>query len=130
LKTLKDQVIFFFDEFHALFKLDGLQASTKGEDIKMFFEDFKFIIGATTKTEFDEFVKKQPAIADRRFIVIDVADLLDEKIKIILRQYLQKTCPAIIPEKNALDHLIKQASAFNPNTSKIDAAMSFIKKSD
>lgn len=125
-KKYKDQVIFFFDEFHSFFKVDGANGMSQADDIKMFCEDFKYVIGATTTKEYDEFVKKQPAIIDRRFIVVKVGKLEDKKIKTILSQFLQIHHPTISLDVKTIDYIIKKAKDFNANTSKIDAAQTLL----
>jgi energy-coupling factor transporter ATP-binding protein EcfA2 len=126
-KNHKDQVIFFFDEFHAFFKEEGLQGS-RANEIKMFCEDFKFVIGATTTREYEEFIKEQPAIVDRRFIVIEVGKLQDETIKSILSQYLQAKHPTLNLDIRALDYIVQKAENFNSKTSKIDAAQALLNR--
>lgn len=127
-KKHKEQVIFFFDEFASLFKKDGLAGVSKEDDLKMFAEDFKYVIGATTTKEYKKYIKKKPAIADRRFIVIHVGKIKDKKIKTILSQYLQIKFPAIDLDVTTLDYIVEKAEEFNPNTSKIDAAQTLLNR--
>lgn len=127
-KNYSGQTIFFLDEFHALFKIEGAHGVSKAEDLKMFCEEFKYVIGATTTKEFNQFVKNQTAIIDRRFVVIHVGAMIHKKVKIILSQYLQTKYPAIAIDGNALDYLIQKAKVFNPNTSKIDAAQTLLNR--
>ena len=73
-------------------------------------------------------LKKQPAIVDRRFIVIHMGKLKDKKIKIILSQYLQFKNPTIALSQDALAYIVKKAKVFNPKTSKLDAAQSLLNR--
>ncbi len=127
-KDYREQVIFFFDEFHAFFQSNKMDNQSKVDDVKMFCENFKFVVGATTTKEYEKFIKKQQAIVDRRFIVVKVGKLDDKKIKSILSQYLQTKYPTIKLDVKTLDYIVKKATAFNPKTSKIDAAQSLLNR--
>ncbi|MGZ3633093.1 MAG: AAA family ATPase, partial [Parachlamydiaceae bacterium] len=122
----RNEVIFFFDEFHALFKENTLRTQTTAEDIKLFCQDFKYLIGATTTEEYKQLVQDQPAIVGRRFKVIFMKPADDSEIKMALSLFLQTAHPEIVLEENALDCLIENAQKYEPNTSKIDAAHSFL----
>jgi ATP-dependent Clp protease ATP-binding subunit ClpA len=121
-----DQTLFFFDEFHSFFKVDRARGASEAEDVKMFCEVFKYVVGATTTAEFEKYIKKQTAIADRRFVVIKVGKLENKKIKIILSQFLQAKHPTLNLDVKTLDYIIRKAKEFNPNTSKLDAARSLL----
>jgi ATP-dependent Clp protease ATP-binding subunit ClpA len=123
----KDQVVFFFDEFHALFKSDGI-IGNKADEVKLFCEDFKYVIGATTTDEYDKYVKDQTAIIDRRFVVVKVGKLEDKKINTVLSNYLKVHHPTIKLDEKVIDYIIKKANEFNSKTSKIDAAQSLLNR--
>lgn len=124
-KKYSEEVILFFDEFHGFFVAEGMQG-TKTDEIKMFCETFKYIIGATTKKEYKKIVKKQHAIKNRRFVVIKLSQIKDKKIKIILSQHLQVLHPHLELDTKTLDHIVKRATDFNSKTAKIDAAQSLL----
>ena len=123
-----DEVGFIFDEFHSFFKAEGPQGSTKADDIKMFTENFKYVVGMTTPQEYNQYIKDQPAITDRRFIVIKVGKLENKKIKTILSRYLQTRHPTVNLDVKALDYIVQKANIFNPKTSKLDAAQSLLNR--
>ncbi len=123
-----EEVVFFFDEFHSLFKNDGLLGSNSEEEIKMFCEEFKYVIGATTSKEFEELIKDKTAIVDRRFKIVYLNPLEDHRIKIVLSQYLQTLHPEIDLGKGVLEHIISNSKSFNKNTSKIHAAQTLLNK--
>jgi ABC-type dipeptide/oligopeptide/nickel transport system ATPase component len=125
-KKYKEQVIFFFDEAHAFFK--KFQGSSGEDDLKMFCEIFKYVILATTVKEFNKHIKNQPAIVDRRFIVIKVGKLDEAIITIILSQFLQTKHPKIKLGAQVIEHIVRKAETFNSKTSKIDAAQSLLNR--
>jgi ABC-type dipeptide/oligopeptide/nickel transport system ATPase component len=127
-KKHSNQVIFFFDEFHSIFKTDGLIGSNTGEEVKTFYETFKYTIGATTTKEYNEYIKDHPAIVDRRYNIIEVPALKDEKIKIILNQFLESLYPTIRQAEGVLNYIIHQAENFKRNTSKVDASLSLLNR--
>lgn len=124
----KNQVIFFFDEFHTFFKTDGSMGSNTTDEIKLFYENFKYIIGATTTEEYEKIIKPLPAVAERRFKVIHVPTLEDEKIKTVLSQYLQAKYPKVALGSHVIDYIVDNAVKFNPKTSKVDAAQSLLNR--
>jgi hypothetical protein len=125
-KNHVENVIFFFDEFHSLFKKDAYMGANSADEVKLFCEEFKYVIGATTSDEYSELIENQKAIVDRRFVVIHMPTLTDEKIEIILSQFLQISNPEINIEKDALKFIIENSEKFNSNTAKIDAAQSLL----
>lgn len=127
-KNYSDNVVFFFDEFHSIFKQDGLIGSNAAEEIKTFYENFKYIIGATTTKEYEELIEKHEAIVERRFKVIHMPPLEDDKIETILSQYLQNLHPEITLGKKVVKYIVKKAKEFKPNTSKVDAAQCLLNR--
>lgn len=127
-KFHKEQVVFFFDEFHSFFKVEGERGGSLAENIKVFCDDFRFVIGATTTAEFERYIKNQTAIIDRRFLVVPVPSLDKSSIKIMLSNYLQVKYPTLLLEEGILDYLIEKALAFNPKTSQVDAAKSLLNR--
>ena len=122
-----DQAVFFFDEFHSLFETDSLQGGTTVNELKTFCEEFRFVIGATTTKEYDEFIRDKIAIAGRRFEVIRIGALADDKIKITVSQTLEHANSNIPFDAQAIDCIVKNAGVFNPKTSKIDTAQKLMK---
>ncbi|MBA3604303.1 MAG: AAA family ATPase [Parachlamydiaceae bacterium] len=122
-KKFNDQVIFFFDEFQALFKNKKALGNNCGEQIKTFCEDFKYIIGATTTDEYAEYVEPQTAIVSRRFETIVVNPMLSSEIKITLSQYLESKDSKINFESSVFDYIIEKAVILKSNkTSTVDEA--------
>lgn len=121
-----DKVVFFFDEFHSIFKKGPLGASPAVEEIKTFCEDFKYVIGATTTKEYNEFIKDETAIVDRRFEVIHVGSMTDLQIKTTLSQYLASINSKIFFDPDVIDYIVSKAEIFNSKTSPIDAARSLL----
>lgn len=126
-KGHKNQVVFFFDEFHSLFKKGGgLIGNSTADEIKTFCEDFKYVIGATTTQEYEKYIMNTPAIVDRRFKVIKVGPMTSDQIKIALSQYLEGVNSKIAFDPSVIDYIIEKAETFNAETAKIDAAQSLV----
>lgn len=125
-RRFKSQVVFFLDEFHALFKqLQGVP-NNSGEVLKTFHDEFKYIIGATTTDEYKEHIADKIAIIGRRFNIIKVGPMSNEEIQVALTHYLAHAAPKIVYEPAVIDFIIEKATLFNPKTSKIDAAHSLL----
>jgi hypothetical protein len=125
-KKHPDQVVFFFDELHALFKADGLNGTTAADELKTFCEEFKYVIGATTTQEYEKHIIDQTAIADRRFEVIHVGPMKETEIKIALSQHLESRNFKLSYDVNVIDYIIEKARNLNSSTSQIDAAQSLL----
>lgn len=127
-KAHKNKVVFFFDEFHNFFKESGgLVGNNVGEELKTFCDEFKYILAATTTTEYKDFVEKQTAIIGRRFKVIHMNTLEDKKIKSILLQKLQSSHPEIELGEGVIKYIISKAGEYEPNTSIISGAEELLK---
>lgn len=125
-KNYRNQVVFFFDEFHSLFKDTKKFQNASGELIKTFCEDFKYVIGATTTDEYNQFIKNQPAIDERRFTIIHVNAMEPEQIKIALSNHLESQNLKLNFNSEVFDYIISKAKQFNPKTSNVDAAYSLL----
>lgn len=125
-KRYNEQVIFFFDEFHSMLDAQGPNEKSQKDAIKPFADEFRYIIGATTKQEYDTFVKDIPTLMGRRFVKVDVGVLEDKQIHMILDQYLKTRYPKIAYDENVLNYIIDNATKSNPKTSKIDAAQTLL----
>lgn len=125
-KSHSEQVVFFFDEFHSLFIKDGIRGNFASEKIKTFWDDFKYIVGATTTDEYKKYIQHHPAIDLRRFEIVKV-DFMDEiEMKTVLSQYIKSTHSQLMFDQSVIDHIIANANQFNPGTSIIDAASSLL----
>ncbi len=124
-KRHRNKAVFFFDEFHSLFKIEGLYG-TACDDIKTFCQDFKYVIGATTIQEYEAYIKNQSMIVDRRFKIIHVDTMADEQIKTFISYYLESSNTKIAFDPTVIDYIIEKANVFNANTSTIDAAHSLL----
>ncbi len=122
----KDQVVFFFDEFHSLFKENKTHGNAPAEQIKTFCEDFKYVIGATTTAEYNRYIKNQPAIDERRFEIIHVNPMDFSQIKISLSELLESKSLNFNFDADVFDYIINNAKRFNPKTSTVDAAHSLL----
>lgn len=144
-KYHEHQAVFFFDEIHALFRKkpddkakEGISSAPElafkdvGTELKGFCETFPYVIGATTEKEYEEYVKNQPAISDRRFEVIFVHEMDKTKkkdfkdMKNALSQHLKYTQPNITRGPQVIEYIIENAHRYNPKTCCIDAAMSLL----
>jgi ATP-dependent Clp protease ATP-binding subunit ClpA len=127
-KMHPEQVVFFFDEFHALFQSEGIQFKQVGDEIKTFYETYRNIIGATTTNEFDRYVKNQTAITGRRFQVIYLEQLKDEEIVNALNLRLGGMNSFTAYDPNVFDYIVKKAKENANQTSVIDSAQALLSK--
>lgn len=125
-KGYSEKVVFFFDEFHTLFKKDDIRGNSASEEIKTFCEDFKYVIGATTTKEYEQYIRDQPAIAERRFEIVHVGPMDEMQIKTALSQYIESAHSKLMFDQPVIDYIIAKTNKFNPNTSKIDSASSLL----
>lgn len=128
-KDHRDNVIFFFDEFHSLFEeTQGGRMHDAKTEIKPFCSMFKYVIVATTDNEYREFMAKQTAIDGRRFIRIDMKEMDPETLNKALLKHLKRKSPDQGIEIGAIDYAIERAPEFNPQTARIDAAKSLLEQ--
>lgn len=124
-KRYKDQVVFFFDEFHSLFRKQKIGAAAS-EQIKTFCEGYKYVIGATTTGEYKKYIAKRRTIVKRRFKIIQVPPMSRDELKIALSQHLDGRNSKIGFDPAILDYIIEKVEASNPGTSVVDAAYSLL----
>lgn len=125
-KKYKNTIVFFFDEFHALFKENQSLGNASGEQIKTFCEDFKYVIGATTAAEYEIFLKDKPAILHRRFNVVTVPSMTSQEMERSLRHYLEEKNWGVPFDQDVISYIVERAPEFNKGTSLIDAAQSLL----
>lgn len=123
----KNNVVFFFDEFHTVFQENNLIGFTAGSELKTFCDEFKYVIGATTREEYTKHIEKKTAIAGRRFEVIEVPPMSAEEMKAALSLYRQNASPASSFAPGIYDTIIDEARKSSSTTEAIDASMSLLK---
>ena len=122
----KDQVVFFIDEIKALFETNNQFSSASSQKIKTFAETFRYIIGATTREEYNEVIRDNNTIINRRFEVVEVPAMSEEEIRETLMGFMQGSRSNIPIDPEVFDYIIANASDLG--TSTIDAAVSILKR--
>lgn len=126
-KDHSDQLVLCLDEFHALFGTDKeLFGNGTGQLLKTFWDNYRYIIAATTTEEYEKHVKNQPAIGGRRFEYIQISSMGKNEIRTSLSQHLAYKNANITFEQSVIDYMIDKALVFNPQTSLVDAAHSLL----
>ena len=125
-KNYSDQVVFFIDEFHSLFKPTKVDQGSEVDKIKTFCDDLKYIIGATTTKEYEEHIQPQTAISERRFKIIKVGAMANEEMRSILSHYIESHYTTMGVDPGVIDYILEKCTTFNPGTSPIDAAQSLL----
>ncbi len=125
-KQHKEQLVIFFDEFHSLFTKSDLLGDTPKQQLKTFWEEHRYIVGATTTDEYNEHIKGEKAIVGRRFKCIHIDPMTTDQMKTALSQHLNYKNPKLAFDPPIFDYIMEKASKFNPDTAQIDAAFSLL----
>ncbi|MDO5776271.1 MAG: ATP-dependent Clp protease ATP-binding subunit [Eubacteriales bacterium] len=89
LKKVENPII-FIDEIHTVFSSSTSSTHDLGSTLKPYLLDPKFkFIGATTYSEYNKYIKDDPAF-ERRFLKIDLAEPSLDQAKDIIRGLLKK----------------------------------------
>ncbi|MDB2613757.1 AAA family ATPase, partial [Chlamydiales bacterium] len=122
----ENEVIFFFDEIQALFKKNDLVPG-RVTSMLTFCDQFPHIIVATTKKEYEEYIKdKEPAFLRRFIEPIELQPLKDQEIEVALYDDLDKKHPELLLEEGVISYIVSKAHEYQKNTSKVDAAFSLL----
>lgn len=131
----------FIDEVGVLFNKDKDQKDGDQKDLSKslltFLDSFPYVICATTKAEYEKYIKNDETVNERRLKPIELKPLETDEMAAALHQYLHHVAPELSVESNininnkvfktAIEYIVDKAAVYNPKTSKIDAAMSLLK---
>jgi ATPase family associated with various cellular activities (AAA) len=128
--------VLFIDEIASLYEKDPVTNNNSVKSFLTFLDKFPNVICATTSEEYEKFIKNDAPVL-RRLMPVKIEPLKPEEMMIALYKYLHLKAPELIVEENplknegesqnAIAYIIEKALAFNPKTSKIDAAISLLK---
>lgn len=127
-KKYGNEIVFFFDEFHALFQEVQNNPIQAKDLLKTFTATFPYIIGATTSGEYKKYIEKQVAIGGRRFEVIHVPAMNKNQLRTALLQQLEHAKTAISFDKQVIDYIIEKAKNYSKDTSQVDAAVKILNR--
>lgn len=119
-------VAFFINEFHSLFKENGI-VGEQTDALKGFQDQYPFIIGDTTTKEFKEFIEENEPVK-RRFMIIKVAQMVEQEVKDALYFYLHAKYPSLNIDSKVINEIYQQAPKFKPGTSIIDSATALLSR--
>ena len=120
-----NEVCFFIDEFHAIFDSQD-DVGNKGNAFKNFENKFRYIVGATTRKEFKQFLEGKETI-ERRFIPVVVNQMEENEIIPALLHFLHITHPELEISENVLAKICAEAPRFKRNTTLIDASTALLR---
>lgn len=98
LREHKEEIIIFFDEFHAAFSTETAQAKL-GDSLNNVFDTnpdgLLYAIAATTRENYDTYIRTNESIK-RRFVEIDVKATEEDKTLWILREIVLRQAPDLL----------------------------------
>lgn len=120
----RQNVVFFFDEVDSTFK-ETAYGDKASKSILTLKDKYPYIIGATTKQEYDDVIAAEVAF-NRRFVLIDLKEMEKKEHKIVLYDLLHYKAPELALDNTVIDYIIEKAFACHTNTSVVDAAQTLL----
>lgn len=124
-KRHNKDVVFFFDEIESIFK-KSITNHKPVDPLLTFHDKFRYIICATTTEQYNNTIRDKEKAFNRRFVHIEINPLEKTELEVALYEYLHFKAPELALEENVIPYIIEKASAFNSQTSQVDAATSLL----